>query len=173
MLDAGSWFAPRFQGETIPTLRQVLEILPPGILVNIEAKTDGDPRKNIHFEESCILIILEKKFEDRALVSSFDHRFLKRMHDFYPAIKTGALYVPIRDLRKVPSSIARRTGTSAFACSIGQLRKKFVEDAHLHDLTVACYAVNTREDLLKATRFGVDAVITDYPKRVIHALNMV
>lgn len=171
MLDAGSWFSPRFRGEQIPTLRQVLEMLPPHVGVNIEAKTDGDRRKNIHMEESCILIILEKKFEDRTLVSSFDHTFLKRMHQFFPAIRTGALYVPVRDLRKTPSSIARNIGTSAFACSVSQLRKRLTEDARKHDLTLACYTVNTHEDLRKVTRYGVDAVITDYPGRVIGWLN--
>lgn len=173
MLDAGSWFSPRFRGEQIPTLRQVLEMLPSHMTVNIEAKTDGDPRKHIHFEESCILIIMEKKFEDRALVSSFDHTFLKKMNHFFPGIKTGALYVPIRDIRKTPSSIARRIGTSAFACSVSQLRKRFVEDAHMHDLMVACYTVNTKKDLETVTQRGVDAVITDFPKRVISALSAV
>ncbi len=170
MLDAGSWFSPRFRGEQIPTLRQVLEMLPPFMRVNIEAKTDGDPRAKIHFEECCILIILEKKFEDRVLVSSFDQKFLRRMHEFFPTIKTGALYVPIRDMRRTPSTIARRIGTSAFACSVSQLKERFVTDAHTHKLTLACYTVNTKRDLELVTRLGVDAVITDFPKRVINAL---
>ena len=170
LLDAGSWFSPRFKGEQIPTLRQVLELIPPHIQVNVEAKTDGDPRTGIHFEESCILIILEKSAEDRVLVSSFDHKFLRRMHSLYPNIKTGALLVPVRDLRKTPSSISRSIGTSAFACSVAQLRKRFVDDAHAQGVTVACYTVNTPQQLAKAVKLGVDAVITDVPKRILKAL---
>lgn len=170
MLDAGSWFSARFEGQQIPTLRQVLEMLPDHLQVNIEAKTDGDPRKNLRFEESCILIILEKKFEDRALVTSFDHKFIKRMRDLYPAIKTGALYVPVRDIRKKPSSIARTTGAKLFGCSIGQLRRAFIEDAHAHKMKIACYTVNTKPQLAKALRLGIDAVITDFPGRMVQAL---
>jgi glycerophosphoryl diester phosphodiesterase len=166
MLDAGSWFSPRFRGETIPTLRQVLEILPSHVKVNIEAKTDGDPRKRMHMEESCILIVLEKRFEERVLVSSFDHRFLRRMHDLYPAIKTGALYVPVRDVAKKPSTLARRVGVSAFITSHTQLRKRQVEDAHAHNIMVGCYSVNTRPQLEKVLKLGVDAVVTDYPGSV-------
>ena len=170
LLDAGSWFSPRFKGEQIPTLRQVLELAPPHVQINIEAKTDGDPRAGIHMEESCILIVLEKGAEDRVLISSFDHKFLKRMHDLYPAIKTGALYVPVRDVRKTPSSLSRSIGISAFGCSLAQLRKRFVDDAHALGVTVACYTVNTPEQLSKAVNVGVDAVITDVPKRIIKAL---
>src|SRR5512140_205883 len=43
-LDAGSWFGPRFRGEQIPTLREVMELLPARVGLNSEVKTDGDPR---------------------------------------------------------------------------------------------------------------------------------
>jgi len=170
LLDAGSWFSPRFKGERIPTLRQVMEMLPPHMKLNIEAKTDGDPRKYNHFEESCILIIMEKKLEERALVSSFDHKFLARMHGFFPSIKTGALYVPVRDAAKRPSSLARNIGTSAFICSRTLMRKRYVEDARAHNIMTACYVVNTAPHLSAMLRYGVDAVVTDYPERILRML---
>jgi glycerophosphoryl diester phosphodiesterase len=166
LLDAGSWFHPRFAGEQIPTLRQVLEILPPHMKVNIEAKTDGDPRRKLAFEEVCILILMEKKMEDRALVSSFDHRFVRKMHKLYPTIKTGALYMPVRDARKKPSSIAERTGVSAFICSHTQLRQRFMEDAKAHRIFTGAYVVNTIEQAEKVLHFGVDALVTDSPGKI-------
>jgi glycerophosphoryl diester phosphodiesterase len=170
MLDAGSWYSSKFKGEQIPTLRQVLEMMPPHMRVNIEAKTDGDPRKRLAFEESCILIIMEKRFEDRALVSSFDHKFIARLHKLFPAIKTGALYFPVRDAAKKPSSIARKTGASAFICKHTQLRENIAEDAHRHKIMLATYVINTVADLEKTSRLGVDAVITDFPGRIRKAL---
>ncbi len=170
LLDAGSWFHPRFAGQQIPTLRQVLEILPPDMKVNIEAKTDGDPRRKLAFEEVCILIIMEKKVEDRAIVSSFDHKFVARMHKLYPAIRTGALYMPVRDARKTPSSIARRTGISAFICSHTQLRRRFTEDAKAHNILTGAYVVNTLEQMERALRFGVDAFVTDHPGKIARLL---
>jgi glycerophosphoryl diester phosphodiesterase len=171
MLDAGSWYDQRFKGEQIPTLRQVMEMLPDHVTLNIEAKTDGDPRKRNHFEECCILIIMEKKFEERAIVSSFDHKFLKRMHDLFPSIKTGALYVPVRDMAKKPSTIARKTGASAFNCSVTQLRRRFVDDAHAHKLIVGCYTINNEKQLAKMLHYGVDAVITNFPGEISRILS--
>jgi len=170
LLDAGSWFHPRFAGEQIPTLRQVLEIMPPHTQVNIEVKRDGDPRKRLAFEEVCILIIMEKRFEERTIVSSFDHRFLERMHKLYPAIRTGALFRPVRDIRKKPSSVVQKIGASAFICSYTQLRRRLVDDAKAHNIMTSAYVVNSTRQLAKVLRYDIDAIITDYPGRINRAL---
>jgi len=169
-LDAGRWFHPRFAGEQIPTLRQVLESVPPSVGVNIEAKTDGDPRKRLAFEEAAILVIMEKRCEERVIVSSFDHRFVERIRKLYPGIKTGSLSDPIRDRLKKPSSLARKLGTSAFLCERDMLTRKMVTDAHRSKLIVGSYVINTLGELQKAVDLGVDAIVTDFPGRIIPAL---
>lgn len=167
-LDAGSWFSPRFEHERIPTLREVMEyLLPSRVNLNIEAKTDGDPRKRIHFEECIILIIMEKRFEDRVLVSSFDHKFLKRMNALFPAIRTGALFHPVRDVRKKPSVLCSRIGATAFICSRTQVRRPMVEDAHAHKVMVAVYGVNTAQHFDKMVSLGADAIVTDWPGKMV------
>lgn len=170
-LDAGSWFSPKFQRERIPTLREVMEfLLPTRVNLNIEVKTDGDPRKRTHFEECVILIILEKRFEERALVSSFDHKFLKHMHSLFPTIKTGALYHPVRDVRKKPSTLCQRIGASAFICSRTQLRRRMIDDVRAHGLILASYGVNTPQDFDTIVDLGVDAVVTDWPDKMVKRL---
>ena len=169
-LDAGSWFAPEFEGERIPTLRQVMELLPPHMVLNMEVKTDGDPRRRIALEEACILAVMEKRFEERVLISSFDHKFLRRVHALYPAIPTGALYYPVRDAAKKPSGISRRTGAGVFICSRTKMNPRFVKDAKAHKLMTACYVVNTPQQLHKMKVLDVDAVVTDFPAVIIRDL---
>lgn len=165
-LDAGSWFDKRFDGERIPTLHEVLECLPPGFPINIEVKTDGQPNIRPSFEERLASFIAGRKLYSRVLVSSFDHAFLRRLHGLDPRIRIGVLYTPLRDMTRTPSGLARRVGATVFICSIGQLRKRFVADAHRHSLTVGCYGVNTNRQLQKALHYGADAIITDYPKEM-------
>ena len=166
-LDIGSWFDPKFHRERIPTLREVMEfLLPTNVNLNIEVKTDGDPRKRTRFEECIILIIMEKRFEDRALVSSFDHKFIKRIRELFPDIKTGALYHPVRDLRKKPSRICSAIGAGAFICSYSHLRKHIVDDVRSHKLILATYGVNTTQQFDKAVELGVDAIVTDWPEKM-------
>ena len=171
-LDAGSWFNPKFYRERIPTLREVLEfLLPTNVGINIEVKTDGDPRKGAHLEECVILVIMEKRFDERTLVSSFDHKFLKNVHSLFPAIKTGALYHPVRDVRKKPSALCTNIGASAFVCSRTQINKKMVLDAKSKKLVVACYGVNTPQHFAEVLDLGVDAVVTDWPEKLRRAIH--
>jgi glycerophosphoryl diester phosphodiesterase len=169
-LDAGSWFSPRFRAERIPTLREVMDMLPARVGLNIEVKTDGDPRKKHALEESLVLTLREQRMEGRVLVSSFDHNHLRRLHRLDPDLHLGVLYVPLRDLARKPSSIAHRVGGKAFICSRTQIRKRFVDDAHRHDIFVGVYGVNTLRQLAQVKRYGVDAVVSDYPEQIVRAV---
>lgn len=162
-LDAGSWFGKRFAGERIPTLRQAIDLLPHHINLNIEVKTDGEPRKNVAFEELLLLVVREKHFSRRVLVSSFDHSFLRRFHALDPDIRIGALYFPLRDAGRRPSTLARRASATVFICSVSQLRQSFTDDATGNGVALACYGVNTRKQLAKALKFGVEIIVTDRP----------
>ena len=175
--DAGSWYSRRFRGERIPTLHEVLEEFPRSLGMNIEVKTDGETRKGIALAESVLRAVLEFRPPGRTesgtgptFVSSFNHAFLRRLHMLDPSVRTGALYLRIRDGFRPASRIARRAGASVFVCSRAQLRARHIRDARTHDLTVAVYGVNTRRDLAAVRRAGADVVITDYPERIIRAL---
>lgn len=169
-IDAGSWYSRKFSGERIPTLRQVLEELPFSLGLDIEVKTDGDRRWGVALPESVLLLVRETRREDSVLVSSFDHRFLRRLHHLDPALRLGALLVPVRDGFRSPSQIAKRAGAAMLICSRTQLRARHVRDARRTGLALAVYGVNTPADLAVASRAGVDAVITDYPARIIREI---
>lgn len=162
--DAGVWYGPKFKGERIPTLREVMNLLPAHVQLNIEVKTDGEPRDRLAHEEACILAIMEKKLERQTIVSSFNHAYLKRFHHLFPAIPTGALHVPAKDV--TPARLAQTLGVGAFICSRAQLTPAVVEDAHARNMPVGVYTVNTPEELDAVRRVGVDAVITDFPARI-------
>ena len=168
--DAGSWHSKKFAGERIPTLREVLEGLPVSVGLDIEVKTDGDRRRGIALPESVLLLVREARREGSVVVSSFDHKFLHRLHHLDQSLRLGALYVPVRDGFRSPSQIARRTGATMFICSRTQLRARHMRDARAAGLAVAVYGVNTHAALAAASHAGVDAVITDNPAQIIRAI---
>ena len=92
------------------------------------------------------------------------------MHKLFPAIRTGSLSMPVRDARKKPSALARKLGTSAFICSRSMLKRAMVDDAHARKLIVGSYVINTTEHLEEALELGVDAIVTDYPGKIVRAL---
>jgi glycerophosphoryl diester phosphodiesterase len=168
--DAGGWYARKFRGEGIPSLREVLAAFPASVGMNIEVKTDGDTRRRAGCADALLHAMEESGRSALFIVSSFDHAFLRRLHRRSPIIRIGALYLPVRDTLRSPAAVARRVGASVFICSRSQLRRRHVRDAHAHHIAVAAYGVNTPADLAAVQRAGVDAVITDHPERIVRAL---
>jgi glycerophosphoryl diester phosphodiesterase len=163
-LDAGSWFHRDFSREHVPTLDEVLNWLPAHTGLNIEVKTDGDPRSKTIRANILAGRLAGWNKTRTLLVSSFDHRFLQRFHRLSPSTPLGVLYMPVRDMRTLPSRLAGRVGAGVFICSRARLRRRWCFDAHAHGIRVAVYGVNTANDLKRVTDRGADMVITDRPE---------
>ncbi len=169
-VDAGSWFAPRFAGERIPTLQKVLEVLPATIGINIEVKTDSDKRSRSLLARRLQQTIRAHAGRREILVSSFDHRFLRLLRRYDSAMMIGILLHPVRALARRPSRLARRVQAAFVFCSRSFLRRSMVDDAHAHGIKIGVYTVNHVEDLDRLRRFGVDLVFTNYPSAIRMAL---
>ena len=169
-IDAGSWYSRLHRGERVPTLREVLVGLPRTLGMNIEVKTDRDRRGGVVFEETLVLLLKENSRAGTVLVSSFNHRFLRRLRAVDPSVHTGTLYMPVRDRVYSAARLAGRARASAFICSRTQLRERYVRSAHRSGVAVAVYGIQTRDHLAAACRREVDAVITNYPERMLRAL---
>jgi glycerophosphoryl diester phosphodiesterase len=164
-LDAGRWFSPRFAGEHIPTLAEVLETLPPAIGVNCEVKTDGDPRSRLTRALALLETLRDRSGKRQLIVSSFDHRFLAVLARHAPSLSLGVLLQPLTLARR-PSQIARRTGAAFIFCGRTMLRHRMVADARIHGLSVGAYTVDTLAQLARAGRYGVDMVFTNHPEKI-------
>jgi glycerophosphoryl diester phosphodiesterase len=169
-LDAGSWFSRHCAGERIPTLAEVLQELPASVGVDIEVKTDGDPR-SLRLRASALARTIEHHGHNRLIiVSSFDHRFLAILARHAPSLAIGILVQPLRDLTRRPSRIARRTGAIAVFCSRRIIRHRLVDDAHRHGISIGVYCVDTPAQLAKLQRYGVDMIFTNYPETILPCL---
>jgi glycerophosphoryl diester phosphodiesterase len=168
--DAGSWFSPAFRDERIPTLEEVFTGLPGDLPLNIEIKSESPYRRRERQPEAVLVDLLRRTGRGNVLISSFNHALLRRLHRLDPSLPIGVLSVPVRDTLSRPSRVARRSNARVFVCSQSLLTKKKAEDAHTHSLYVAVYGVNTVKHLHRACARGADAVITDYPAKIIAAL---
>lgn len=170
-LDAGSWFARKYSRERIPTLDEVLPILEDQTYVNIEVKSDGlSSRGALELETRCLEIVRRNRMEKRVLFSSFDYRIVKRIKQTVPGIVVGVLYNVIKDLGKTPAWLARRASADVFICGKRQVTNRMVRNAHDHELRVAVYTLNAEKEVERILRYGVDAIITDFPDVVLKVI---
>lgn len=87
--DAGSWKDPRFAGERIPSLDEVLEVASGKVGVAIEIKNLPLPYPGI--EEAVVKAVKSAGMIHDVVVISFDHRSVKRIAELEPEILTGVL----------------------------------------------------------------------------------
>jgi glycerophosphoryl diester phosphodiesterase len=87
--DAGSWKDPRFAGERIPSLDEVLEVAKGRVGVAIEIKNLPLPYPGI--EEAVVAAVKNAGMVYDVVVISFDHRSVKRIGELEPEVTTGIL----------------------------------------------------------------------------------
>lgn len=86
-LDAGAWFGQAFSGERIPTLAEVFESLPGGIIdVELKPGALSSPLPN-----KVAALITRFNLSERVIVTSFLPHYLSRIHQILPKQAIGLL----------------------------------------------------------------------------------
>jgi glycerophosphoryl diester phosphodiesterase len=92
-LDAGSWFAPKFAGERVPTLDEMFDLAEDiGVALCIEAKGDGaqNARAALHAARE----IARRGRLATDVVASFDHEALAAVAEAIPGLQTAPDRLP-------------------------------------------------------------------------------
>ena len=162
---------PEFRDATIPTLREVYELLKPtGLHINTELKTSRIRYE--HMEEKCVKLADELGMSGRVLYSSFNLASLKLLKHIDPNVKVGLLRTPIGKLndRKLidPWDLAHLLGIDAIHPHFSELLL-YNEAGKAHDIgmQVNVWTVNDEADMRKCLDAGADMLIGDYPDRMV------
>ena len=168
-IDAGAWFHDYFEGETIPTLSQVMTTLAElGLGANVEIKPA--PEREIETAE-VVVAELKRSWPSQLpipLISSFQEGCLAVAQDLAADFPRGYL------CRHLPGDWEKRA--RRYAC-----RTVHPDEAHLDRETVstirgagypiAAYTVNCPAKAVELNAWGVDAIITDDPPAIAEALS--
>jgi glycerophosphoryl diester phosphodiesterase len=158
-LDAGSWFAPEFAGERIPTLAELLAWARDRVGLAIEIK--NGPIYYPGIAGKIVRLLREHAMERQAILISFDHFVLREAKMIAPEIATGILYVGgLID----PVGAARAAGADALHPNWAFITPDLVEDAHAAGLAVSAWCPNDVETLRMLCEMGVDSIGTDFPE---------
>lgn len=151
---------PEYTQATIPTLREVLELLKPtNMIVNIELKTGVNFYEGI--EEQVLKLVEEMGMQDRIIYSSFNHYSVMRIKQLCPTAKTGFLYC---DGICQPADYAERFGVDALHPSLNNTQyPQLIEQCQDKGIKLHVWTVNDRNSMNRLKEAGIDAVITNYP----------
>ncbi|GAA2433187.1 hydrolase [Actinomadura vinacea] len=166
-LDAGSWFAPKYAGERVPTLAEwvnavgeqagmLLEPKAPELYPGIETDLDKELRSLPAFNRALKA--------DRVVVQSFNHAWLRTYKDLAPDVPVGLLY----GSKPTEADIA---GAAKWAQQVnpalGAIDEATVKQVHAQRMEIHVWTVNGGADMRRAIDWQVDGIITNYPQ-VLH-----
>ncbi len=151
---------------TIPTLREVYEMLKPtSLTINVELKTGIIHYQRI--ERELLKIAEEYGMSDRIIYSSFNHQSVEKIHLLDPDAKVGFLYA---DAYTWMPEYAKKAGMNALHPAFYNLfLPRFMEDCAKNDIDVNIWTIDSLEQMFVCMEAGVNAIITNYPDKAREA----
>lgn len=166
-LDAGGWMSPKWKGEPIPTLEQVLQKYN-GLFLNVELKNSKMAYPGL--EEKVIELVLKYCKPDQVILSSFNHQSVQKLKQIAPTLPTGLLY---STEPKQILNYAIEIGAFAVHPDYKLLSQARMESYIKQGLHVNTWTVNESRDMEFCIKLGVDGIITNYPDRLHSMLNRI
>lgn len=158
---------PSYLTATLPTLREVFELLgPTGLGINVELKNDENAYDGM--EEKCIALAEKMGMTDRVLYSSFNHYSLVKLKSIDASLPCGLLYsgTLVR-----PWEYARSLQMDAIHPHFTQLKAPgLVQSAHQAKILVNPWTVDKEAHLRMVLKTEPDIIITNYPDRALALL---
>jgi glycerophosphoryl diester phosphodiesterase len=158
-LDAGSWFAPGFAGESVPSLAEVLDAV--RLPVNVELKTDGAPG----LVDRTLAVVEEAGALGRIVFSSFDPSALVRLRALTADADLGVLWARRRLAPAI--DLAKRVAARGLHLRKTLASPKSIAAAREAGLSVRVWTVNEPREFAPLRAAGARGVFTDYPERFL------
>lgn len=158
-------------GEKIPTFKELIEMILneyyyKSIKMSVEIKTEQnlDTDEEVYsFTKRVIDIIHLYNIRNITTIQSFDIRALKYVKQIDSNIKTSLLIEkqPITDdLIKLAKELNIQIVSPEF------INKNIVDKLKQNGFEVVPWVINDYETLIKSINYGVNGIITDYPKKM-------
>lgn len=172
--DGGRSFPARGSGIRIPTLEEAFAAFPEARF-NIEVKA-GDAA----FMERVVKLVAGAGREDRTLLTAADDATMKILRDVLGrtgvAVAMGAstgdcvAFVQAAAGGGPPPAEPMALQVPTHFAGEPLVTPELVSFAHAHDVQVHVWTVNEREEIEHLLALGVDAVMSDFPARVVEAI---
>lgn len=120
------------------------------------------------FCDTCIQLLLSKNLGDRLVVQTFDVRALEYIHEHYPDVELSYLTSQEPEISEI---LAKLSFTPRWwSPNYSVITRENVAYCHALGIKVVPWTVDEPEDITRIASCGVDAIISNYPDRLIELL---
>lgn len=165
-LDAGAWFNPIFSGEPIPTLAQVMEFL-----VNAKMSANVEIKPLPGQDEMTAIKVYDQvaaffpQPNPAIIFSSFSVSALKYLRQHSPRCYIGLL---LHEWEPGWQEIANSLQCVSIHVNEEIMTQEAAQNIKKMGKTLLCYTVNNPMRAKELYAWGVDAVFSDFPDKMIN-----
>ncbi|MGD2151501.1 MAG: glycerophosphodiester phosphodiesterase family protein [Desulfobacterales bacterium] len=148
--------------QKIPSFEEVCDLVSKSnVGLFVEIKSPGI--------ESIILKTLRKYFDiSSCLMGSFYHRSILKLKQIDPTVKTIALMVGVPLTTR---NIVRDSQCNYLGLGIGSLDEQQIQEVRSEGCGVIVWTVDEADELPLLCELGIDGVVSNFPDKIIKALN--
>lgn len=139
---------------------------------NIEIKSAAEKGEGTlwpHYKEFvdiCVPLLLSKKLGDRLVVQCFDTRALEYMHSKYPELKLS--YLTDEDQTNYEDFMNLLSFTPDWLSPhYSVVTRQMVDRCHREGIKIVPWTVDSPNEIRNQISMGIDAIISNYPDRVL------
>ena len=152
-IDIGSWFAPEFAAERVPTLSDVLIEVKGRSKLIVELKYYGHDQQ---LEQRVIDLIEAADMQNDTMIMSLEYAGIQKVRALRPDWKIGLLSArAVGDLTRLDADF--------LAVNVALARPTLVKAAHDAGKELYVWTVNDALAMSQIMSLGVDGIITDEP----------
>ncbi|WP_456274100.1 glycerophosphodiester phosphodiesterase [Bacillus sp. AK031] len=163
-LDASYKFKKILQKVRIPALRDVFEWMQKNDMIcNVELKNSVIPYPQL--EEKVLALIDEFGYQDRIVLSSFNHYSIVHCHRLNPEVEIAPLY---SSGLFMPWIYAQSLHAKSIHPNIKAAPDAIIIDAMKAGVAVRPYTINKESVMKRLFEIRCTALITDYPEKALN-----
>lgn len=153
-----------FQKATqIPTLEEVFIWMKGNeILCNVELKNNTFPYEGL--EEKVLNLIKKYGYEERIIISSFNHDSLMKVKKYWSVIETAPLY---NYRLEKPWNYAKFIQANSIHPKLKVISEKLIKKTQENGIAVRPYTVNKDRDIARLFKLQCHGIITDVPEKAV------
>ena len=162
-----------FSDQAVPTLEAVFRALAPTRVQRLYVELKGEAATKAEMLSATLALIRRHRLERLVTLLSFDHPLIRQARAAAPEVRAAVTLPAARtalvSARAVAAAVERAAANEA-ALHYSLASRRVVAALHERGIAVSVWTANNRVVMRRLIANGVDAIMTNYPDRLLGLL---
>lgn len=156
--DAGTWFNPKFAGESVPTLAEALVSIADNAIALLEIK-------DVSITQSVVRIVQNMDMVEQSVIISFHSSAIQTVRTLEPRLPTGYIIGSNENIQ--PIQLCQQLsllGSSLLNVDHRLVSEDFIYEIRRRGITLWCWTVDDIDRMRELQELGIQGITSNCPE---------